>query len=76
LERALASDDVLAEFEGIMTDWRELRPSTAANNEAVRGGSAIAKLVYAAVGVTVLRWVAVGKSCPYCGDMDGRVVGI
>jgi HK97 family phage portal protein len=76
LERSLAADDIMADFEERLSGWRELRPSTEAHGEVVRGNNAIAKLVYSAAGVTVLRWVAIGKSCPYCSEMDGVTVGI
>jgi YD repeat-containing protein len=33
-------------------------------------------MAYMAAGVTRVRWVAMGKSCPYCRKLNGKVVGI
>jgi hypothetical protein len=32
--------------------------------------------LYAAAGVTILRWHSFGESCPYCTRLHGRTVGI
>jgi len=42
----------------------------------VRGGNAFAKVFMIAGGVTLLRWVSVGESCPFCDSLDGAVVGV
>ena len=58
-------------------EWEEKRPGKVAMNESVQESNAVARFVYIAAGVTLLRWVALGSdSCPYCQEMDGRVVGV
>ena len=43
----------------------------------LQAGGDPAKVVFAGAGITRLRWVAMGgKSCPFCQEMDGKVVGI
>jgi len=57
--------------------WENTRADKAAMIESVNLSNAAAKAVFVAYGVTRLRWAAVGsKTCPYCEEMDGRVVGI
>ena len=29
-----------------------------------------------AAGVTLIRWVTTGKSCPFCEMLDGQIIGI
>lgn len=73
---ALATDDPLTALEQVFDGWRDTRPGTIAGNETVRGGGAITKIVYAAAGVSMLRWRSVGDTCPYCRRLDGMVVSI
>lgn len=73
---AMASSDPLATLEETFEGWREVRPTTIANDESVRAGGAVAKFVYGLAGVLFLRWVARGENCAYCRGLDGRVVGI
>lgn len=68
-------EDALAEIQRTTDGWRDTRPGGVANEETVRSGNAAAKLVYVAAGIQLLRWFAVGDSCPYCSEMNGRVVG-
>lgn len=66
-------DEVLAELER----WREIeRAQSIALEESVRAGNALAYFGYVALGVTMLRSVAIGKSCPYCNGLDGRVISV
>lgn len=39
-------------------------------------GNAVAKTVFVAGGITALRWLLVGDSCPYCRSLSGKVVGV
>jgi len=60
-----------------LDDWEENRPAQIANDSTVAVGNRVAKAVFAAAGVQRLRWQAIGAdTCPYCQEMDGRVVGI
>jgi HK97 family phage portal protein len=57
-------------------EWKEKRPGKIADIEATRAMAAVAKVLYVAAGVTVLRWVANPGACPFCSAMDGRVAGV
>jgi len=64
------------EIEKELTHWEDKRAGFTAHNEVVRSGNAFAKTFMIAAGVTLLRWVSVGESCPYCDSLDGNVVGV
>ena len=67
----------LATIEERLGEWEERRPEKVAKNETVEAANVIAKFVFAAAGVTRLRWVNTGDdTCPYCKEMNGRIVGI
>lgn len=70
-------DDLIGVVETRLDQWEERRPGKVAMNETVQASNAIARFVFAAAGVSRLRWHALGsKTCPYCQEMDGKVVGI
>lgn len=56
--------------------WQEARPAEIANSQTIRAGNAVAKMVFSVVGITILRWVTMGDSCPYCKQLNGRTVSI
>lgn len=69
--------DIEETVETRLNEWEEKRPDKVAQNETVRIAGAIARVAFIAVGVTKLRWVAMGsKSCPYCKELDGKVIGV
>ncbi len=68
--------DPLAAIEAELDTWPEVRAEETARWEAVRFGNALSKAVFVSAGIIKLRWRAFGKSCPYCRDLDGQVVGI
>lgn len=74
IDENLPLDEVMArEFD----HWIEGRPREIALNESVKGSNAFAKTIYSLAGVMYLRWVAQGpKSCPYCQEMNGSIIGI
>lgn len=77
LERAIADNEDLDEaLRAALERWPEVRGPYEAQEETVRFGNAIAVTVFALSGVRRLRWIAFGESCPYCKDLDGRIVGI
>lgn len=46
-------------------------------SEVVKSSNAFAKYAYILAGIEYLRWVNTGASpCPYCQNMDGKIVGI
>ena len=59
-----------------LNHWRDVRPGEIAADQKTRAGSAVAKFVYSVIGITTLRWITMGDSCPYCKAMDGRVISI
>jgi HK97 family phage portal protein len=64
-------------IEGRLTEWEEKRPSKIGMNETVQLANFITKTLFAGAGITKLIWTNTGaKPCPYCEEMDGRVVGI
>jgi HK97 family phage portal protein len=74
---AIEGGDIEALIDERLTEWEEKRPGKIAADETVRGSNALAKVFYIAAGVTTLRWIALGvKSCPYCQQLDGMVVGV
>jgi HK97 family phage portal protein len=71
-----ANEDPLEALEADLETWEEKRSDEISRWEAVRFGSALAVMVYLIGGILRLRWVAFGDTCPYCRDLDGKVVGI
>ena len=70
-------DDVLDAVETRLSEWEEKRPYKEASQETVQASNVVAKHVFAAAGITRIRWVnAGGNPCPYCEELDGKVVGI
>jgi hypothetical protein len=75
-----ASANGQTELEAVeqrLEEWEETRPGKIGQNESVRLAGAIAKTAFAIGGITRIMWVNMGsKSCPYCEEMDGKIVGI
>lgn len=63
-------------LEEMLTEWEERKPERIEKEETTRARSAFIKAAYVALGVSKLRWVTNGKSCPYCNAIDGAVVEI
>jgi hypothetical protein len=70
------SEDPAAAVTERLDEWEEDRAETETGRELVRSANAFTKAAWALVGVTVISWRAVGKSCPYCDELDGRTVEI
>jgi hypothetical protein len=65
------------DIEERLNDWEDRRAEKVASNETTRLAGAISKLAYASAGVAYIRWINTsGNPCPYCEEMDNRVVGI
>lgn len=60
----------------VVDRWRSDRGGSLAAGELVRLANAAARAVYVGAGITALRWVTSGDSCPYCRNLDGRIVAI
>jgi HK97 family phage portal protein len=78
IEEAINEDeDPLELIEQRLDEWRERRPGKVAKEESVKSAGAFSKFVFAAGGITKLVWVTMGSDpCPYCLEMDSKVVGI
>ena len=77
LDAEASGEDVVAALAKRFDEWTERRPGKIAARETVRLGNAVTRLGYEQGGVTYLRWVTTsGEPCPYCTEMDGKVVGI
>lgn len=69
-------EDPVPAVEQRLTEWEDKRPAKVAGAEVVRYGNFVAKLAFAAAGVTYLRWDARGSACEICQAMDGVITGI
>lgn len=68
--------DPTEELAQRMDEWEEKRPGKITMRESIRAENAFTKAVFAASGITKIRSVHVGKSCPYCRALDGVVIDI
>jgi len=65
------------EIEKRLIEWEEKRPNKVALNEIIQLSNAVAKLIFASVGIQMLVWRNVSqRPCPYCQQMDGKKVAI
>ena len=67
--------DPIEAIEERFTEWEETRAAKVANNETIKGENAFAREIMLAAGVTKFMWTTTGKSCPYCNELDGMIVG-
>jgi len=70
------AEDPEAAAEGVLEDWKTLRPERLRLHESIRSESAFTRNVFVLAGVTKLVSVSYGKSCPYCLALDGKVIEI
>lgn len=70
------AEDPEAAAEAVLEEWQEVRPEKLRMHECIRAENAFARNVFILSGITKLRWVAYGKSCPYCQALDGKVIEI
>jgi SPP1 gp7 family putative phage head morphogenesis protein len=68
-------DNVYAALVQRMDDWEQNRAKKIADDEVVRQANAIAREAYRKAGVTKYKWVAVGDNCPFCRELNGKIVG-
>lgn len=71
-----ANEDLANDLDEEISIWEDERPEDIAREETVREDGAVAKETFILAGVVSLVWAASGKSCPYCEDLDGTIVGI
>jgi len=60
-------------IEDRLNEWDDKRPDKIADKEIISGESGFAQFVFFAAGFSTV-WVATGKSCPYCLELDGRII--
>ena len=72
-----AGEDELDALQGRFNEWNERRPGKIAGRETVQVTGAVTRFVMSAAGITKLVWRNTGaKTCPFCQQLDGKVVGI
>ncbi|HVK23226.1 MAG TPA: phage portal protein [Actinokineospora sp.] len=71
-----ADGDQAAAVLALLDEVVDTRPERTARWQTSQLPNAAARETYRAAGVTALRWVTVGDSCPFCTELDGRVVAI
>ena len=69
-------NNIEEEINNRIISWEKTTVKKTVDNEITRSHNAIAKSVYVFYGITKIRSVASGKSCPYCSSLDGKVIGI
>ena len=78
LEASISEDDLGLEAIDIRLDeWQQKRARKIADNETVRLSNAVTRNVFISAGITKLIWRNTGSdTCPFCEELDGKVVGI
>lgn len=77
LENLLADDggaDPAAAIEAQLAHWDAVKPGVVAQQQAYESLNAMSVAIYQSFDVPSLRWVASGKSCPFCQKLSGRRV--
>jgi len=76
-EAIKAGDEPLPIIEQRLDEWEDKRPGKIAARDTVQLSNALARFIFTSAGILKLTWVALGsKPCPFCRQMDGKVVGI
>ncbi|MCG5220276.1 phage portal protein [Streptosporangium sp. KLBMP 9127] len=77
LAAALTGADAAAAVLDRLAAWVLDRPGRIARWQTAQLPNAVAREVWRSAGVTALKWVTFGSDdCPFCGALDGKVVGI
>ncbi|KKL07599.1 hypothetical protein LCGC14_2584390, partial [marine sediment metagenome] len=72
-EVAREAEDPIVAVEERLVQWEERRPDKVADREIIDGENGFAQFVYFTFGFVTV-WVTLGKNCPYCDALDGRVI--
>jgi hypothetical protein len=71
------ADGALEAITTRLDEWDEKRADKVAGRETVELTGAVARWAWIGAGITQLAWANTSeKSCPYCQELDGMVVGI
>jgi HK97 family phage portal protein len=70
-------EEIEAQLDTWLNGDSQVKPKAEriAQRELVQLNNAVAMTVFAAAGVTTLKWKTVGDSCPWCRALDGVTVG-
>jgi len=71
-----AEEDPVPVLEQRLTEWDEKRPDKISLKEVVKAAGAVSLFVYGRSGFVKKRWHAHGQSCPFCQQLNGKIVGI
>lgn len=72
-----SSDEERNSFDDVnqrLDEWSEKRAGKFRDNEPIRAEGAFSKAAWSLVGVQKIVWVTFGKSCPYCTQLDGKII--
>jgi len=69
-------EDVAEAVGKRLDEWEEKRPGKIAMRESVRAENAFTRSVFALAGIMKIISVAYGTNCPYCNNLNGKIVGI
>lgn len=75
-EASQAGEEADERIEERLGEWEEKRPAKMAQQQTFEANNALAVFFYRVAGVTLLEWMASGKSCKFCNGLNGKVVGI
>ena len=67
-------DDLYDGLGEAYVGWEQKKPAEISKEELVRLGGAVARMIFVAGGFTLV-WSAGANACPFCSDLDGKVVG-
>lgn len=68
-------EDQLEAVRERLDEWEERRPGKIAREETIRVGGAVARAIIGGAGYKLI-WRNTGsKTCPFCEELDGKVVG-
>jgi len=76
LKSLLKTEDPSLEINNRLNEWEEKRVKKITDKETTKSRNAFTKIAWQIAGITKIRSVANGKSCPYCNDLHGKVIGI
>lgn len=62
-------------IETRINEWSDTRADKIAHEETVRAGSAMAQAVFFALGFKTVWRTRGSKSCPFCQQLNGKVIG-
>ena len=77
VNQSTSDDELITSLEERFDDWEEKRPLRVAREESVGINGSVSRFAFKAAGFTKLVWRNTGsKTCPFCEQLDGKVVGI